>query len=211
LPADHENRRRRRCGQRARAFLNWAQERQPDATGYLALGTWALALVSYIALEDGRDALRLAAEANRTARETAAAQIKEMAIQAAAMQGQLDAYTADAAIRKSVLSPKMSQSFRFDNVLENGKLTAWNITPTWRNTGPTDAVDWEGWDKVLPFTPDAPQDYDFTRIPINPSEMVPFAVAPGDGTAQQTVTVTMDDAEKALVGETTVVFWGRIE
>jgi len=56
-PGDHGDTGRNRYRRCACCCLEWLRRRWPGATQWLALGTWALVVVAFIGLQDGREAL----------------------------------------------------------------------------------------------------------------------------------------------------------
>lgn len=169
---------------------------------------------------DTQRALAIAAEANKSARATADAQIKQMAAQSAALAAQsavlaaqsaalkqqLSVMKADAAMWIAVLSPKMKLDTHFDPVVENGQTIGWRITPFWTNHGATAALQWKGWDSLYASPSDPPSDFDFTK-PHVANTQIPISVPPSATVSQGSITISEDDLKKSTV----IVLSGRVE
>lgn len=193
------------------------------ATAVIALATLVVThFDTERALSEARDAaerqhadtvaaIELSKVANKTAADTAAAQIAEMAAQSNAMRGQLDQMKIQSTIQTSPLSPRM----KFGG-LDISQATMvhpgyWQFTPKWTNTGQTNAEKYRSWDEVKLFPGGIPDDFDCTK----PDHVLPappeLTVGQDETILQESLFLSPDLVRLVAEGSGAIIFFGGIE
>lgn len=175
----------------------------------IAAGTFALIsdLLLGCQLRDARDiadiqhgdtqtALNLADTANKTAKATAAAQIKEMSAQTEAMQLQ-------ARLIQTQLTPRLDVALDFgEQGILNG-VPVRGITPHWTNSGPTEAREWAAWDSFAVFHGKLPEAADLQQY-----QGDLFSATLAKQMMQTTLFISEEQVKAVANGEGAIIFWG---
>jgi hypothetical protein len=145
---------------------------------------------------DTTTAIGLAAEANKTARETASAQIREMSAQTEAMKLQ-------AQLIQTQLTPRLEMALDFGDPMSVNGVPSRSITPHWTNNGPTEAINWTGWDGVGIFFDGPPDAKDLVEGKLH----LP-GVAVAKQIFQESLFIREDSVKAAANGSGVIIFWG---
>ena len=121
------------------------------------------------------------------------------------MQGQLDEMKVQSAITRNQVRAYLTLSYG-----KSSERDGIFVTPTFRNTGKSEATNFKGWDDRRFFTPSIPADFDFiTRREHRP--LSGRTIGRGDAIFLPSALVTYDEIRQIAAGHSYVIIWGNVE
>jgi hypothetical protein len=121
------------------------------------------------------------------------------------MSGQLEEMKVQSAITRNQVKAYLTFSY--------GKTSARNgifVTPTFKNTGGSEAINFKGWDDKRLFSPPFPNDFDFTARRTN-DPLFGQSIGRDDARLLPSLFVTFDEMKKIVAGQGWIIVWGRTD
>jgi hypothetical protein len=121
------------------------------------------------------------------------------------MSGQLEEMRVQSAITRNQVKAYLTFSY--------GKTSARNgifVTPTFKNTGGSEAINFKGWDDRQFFSSPFPNDFDFTARRTN-SQLFGQSIGRDDARLLPSLFVTFDEMKKIVASQGWIVVWGRVD